>query len=309
MSSPGGQPPHDSTRGYRPETGASRFEQQPAMYGSGGESQPPPSGPPPQRDNRRGTLVALVCVGAVLVLAGGGFGLHLWLSDSATPTPRPVANPPTASTTSGPSSSAASDSSSPSRSSGIVDVEPTISGWQAVADPKTQVAYDVPEKWKVEGPDTLVGLEGDEGPRVVMHAAATYKGGVCEDDSASSRGQAGIMGEPIEGAVPKKVADFSARNWAAAAADVPKDDSAVPTPKVKPVTVGDDIEAWRATVTVDVDEDDDCDASEMTVVTVAFTHPDVDGAVLFVSYKDNDVKDELDEKTLSKIVPTLRPLD
>lgn len=280
------------------------------MYGSGWESQSPPPGSPPQRDNRRGTLVALVCVGAVLVLAGGGVGLHLWLSDSAAPTPRSVANPPTVSTTSGPSSSTASGgSSSPSRSSGIVDVEPTISDWQAVADPKTQVAYDVPEKWKVEGPDTLVGFEGDDGPRTVMHAAATYKGGVCEDDSASSRGETGIMGDPIEGAAPKKVADFSARNWAAAAADVPKDDSAVPTPKVKPVTVGDNIEAWRATVTVDVDEDDDCDASEMTVVTAAFTHPDVDGAVLFVSYKDNDVKHELGEKTLGKIVSTLRPLD
>lgn len=95
------------------------------------------------------------------MVAGGGIGLYLWSDDSATPTPRPIANPPTTSTTNGSTPSTGLDSTTTTRSSGLVAAEPTISDWQVVADPRTSLAYDVPAQWKVESPSTVVGFEDD----------------------------------------------------------------------------------------------------------------------------------------------------
>lgn len=299
----GGQPP--------------RQYQQPQGYGAAGPAgygpYPPPAGYP-QRKSTNGTAKLVVAiVGIVAVLSAGGLGLHFLLSSAVEPNAEPVANPPQAPAPA-PSSGPATATRPPTSTSRVEpsylpDVEATIPGWQPVADSRTSVAYDVPGDWKVESPTVLVGFEDESGPRVAMHAVATYKDDACANVRGSYRGRTGIMGNRMEGIKPRQAAEAGALLWAAAAAEVPTDDPSIPTPEAKRISLDGDLEAWRATVTITPPEDGDCAAPKLRFTTVSFTPRDGGGVVLFVMYTDLGVPDALPGDVANKIISTLRPVD
>lgn len=189
-----------------------------------------------------------------------------------------------------------------------VPVPPSVPGWQGVAVPKYDVAYDVPPDWKVETPGTIVGHEDPTGkPLVVMSGVSTYKDGFCTDHPYSYRAHLGFSRTDLSD--PAQAARNAVQSWADAGySDQITGGSALVTmsaPTKVPVDGGRST-GTQVTGLVAVPYPRECDAPNVMLNAVAAHTPA--GLVVCLTEADQDAPAALSPADLSKIVGTIRPL-
>lgn len=295
MSYPGGQQ-YDPYSGQPVPPEYGQQPQQSAYRGLGAYDEPPPP--------RSRTPIVLAVVAALLLLGGAGVGVYFLTrdvdgSDSDALTP-PTPQTSTTSSSAPPSSSTSSPSTSSTKR--YTEVEPYVAGWQPVVGPREGAAFDVPDGWTIETPDTLAGFEDGNGRQVLMHSTATYREGECKE--GSYRGGAGFMtaGE----ADPKEAPQVVAKMWATAAGELPEDSPKVTATAPKRVTIADGKYAWLSTATVKDPVKSECAPPSLKVIAVGFTPSSGGKTAMFVMHLDTDVDDELPAADAKKIIGSLR---
>ncbi|NJQ01583.1 hypothetical protein [Streptomyces zingiberis] len=275
-----------------------------------------PGAPKPPDDGRKTKAVAIGAALAVLVAAGVTGFLVFGGDDGGgqaggDPDPSPSAS---ASRSPSPSQSAEeSDGPDPDNPrAGNPAAEPVVEGWQTVVNPKRRNAFDVPSEWAVKSPTLGIGFEDENskeeipGAVTMMTGPAYYKEDSCTvGDDSYDLGAAGTKG--AQGAKSlQNAAETAAEVWVYAAFD----QGQTGTRKVTEATSfksDHGIEGYTATATVTgVKKKNKC-SSDGKAYTVAFTTEGGDYAV-WCLYAAAGVDDELPDKTIEKIMKTLRPL-
>ncbi|MFE0173676.1 hypothetical protein ACFWZ2_15265 [Streptomyces sp. NPDC059002] len=193
----------------------------------------------------------------------------------------------------------------------------TIPGWQVVVNPKWGTAFDVPADWKLESPDTLIGFEddkkGDGSALIIMSAPAVYKEKWCTSDEDKD-------GKDDDTSLA--VVGTKGQNGAKNTKDVARNDSAwwvfggytgQKKADKKKIKIG-EIEDYTTkagikgslvtTVTKGAKGSGKCD-SEGKATTFAFKN-EAGEYVAWTLYGAKDVKDEVPDATVKKILNTVR---
>ncbi|PAZ13082.1 hypothetical protein CLM62_26665 [Streptomyces sp. SA15] len=271
--------------------------------------------PPRGGGGNRTKLVAIVAALAVVVTAGvtGFLVLGGDKDDQADDVTGKDGNK-SASPTTEPSVTASPSADNPR---GGEAEQPTVPGWKVVVNPKWGTAFDVPADWTIDSPGTFIGFEdekkGDGSALIGMSAPAYFKEKWCTSDadkdgrtSDSNLAAAGTKGQ--NGA---KNTDEVARNdsaWWAFGGYTDQSDASkklLTLVKPKPFTTASGVQGSVASAyTKGVKKEDKCD-SDGKATTFAFKNSAGD-YVAWSLYGAKGVSDELPEKTILKILSTVR---
>jgi hypothetical protein len=295
------QPGYQST-GQQPSYG-----QQP-QWGAQGPAGPPV--PPGGGGGNRTKLVAIVSATAVVVAAGVTGFLVLGGDkdkDEASAKSSSSASP----------SPTASESTEDNPRGEDAGAKPTIAGWKVVVNPKWGTAFDVPPEWAVQSPDTITGYEddkkGDGSPLIVMSAPAILKEKWCtsDDDKDGNEESASLAAVGTKGQQGAKNTEGIARgdsaSWIFAGYTDQKDSAKkkMTIGKPEPYTTASGVEGSVATTySKGVPKKGKCD-TDGKATTFAFKNSAGD-YVSWTFHGAKDVKDEVPDTTVQKILSTVR---
>jgi hypothetical protein len=280
-----------------------------------GAPQPAGAPQPPQGGGGGGNrtkLVAILAATAVVVAAGvTGFLVLGGEKDDTAGGGGDDKPSATASTSTGAEPTATASEDNPR---GGEEEKATIPGWKVVVNPKWGTAFDVPADWTVETPGTFIGFEDDDGKVIIgMSAPAYFKEKWCTSDpdkdgrtSDTRLAAAGTKGQ--DGA---KNTDDIARNdsawWVFGGYTDQKDASKKLLTLVKPksYTTTSGVKGSVASAySTGVPKKDKCD-SDGKATTFAFKNSAGD-FVAWTFYGAKGVRDEVPEKTIMKVLSTVR---
>lgn len=338
---PGGeQNPQDPNQNPYQQPG---YPQQPNPYGQPGYQQPgtpapgappqpgtPPPGqyqqaapqwnvptaplgsPEPPRDNRRKTTITAVVAAAAVVVAAGVTGF-LVLGDGDKDTDD-EAKAPEKPTSAAPKSPSEEPSPTAEGRGNGTDIEPVIPGWQVVVNPKRGTAFDVPPGWVVNNPErqTTYMDRKTEKPVTSMTGVAEYKPDWCEydDDKNGEKSTWKLAGAGTKGANGAKDTGEAAQNtvgwWIYGPFTQPSQKNiglSKPSKYKSKVTGLEGSIAYAESQGVAKSENP-C-ASEGKALSFGFKNKAND-FVVWSLYGPKDVKGELDEATIKKILSSVR---
>ncbi|MEV5439806.1 hypothetical protein AB0K80_27940 [Streptomyces sp. NPDC052682] len=275
-----------------------------------GAPQPPHGG----GGGNRTKLVAIVAAAAVVV-AAGVTGFLVLGGDKDDTADGGKGGKPSASASTGASTSADPDSSGSGdnpRAGG--ELKATVPGWKVVVNPRFGTMFDVPADWEIESTGTSVGFEWEDKDgktdRTSVTAPAYFKSKWCtSDDDKDGREEdtalatAGTRGE--NGAKNTDEAAETRVPWWIFGGYTQPDKKSVKFTKPKPYTTASGIKGSVATAYSENTPQKGKCASDGKAITFAFKN----GAGDFVTwnlYGAKGVKDELPEKTVQKILSTVR---
>ncbi|MGW5867635.1 hypothetical protein ACWFRJ_36465 [Streptomyces sp. NPDC055239] len=286
--------------------------QQPNAYQQQGQWGTPPTAPgAPQQQGggggNRTKVIALVAAAAVVVAAGvTGFlvlGGDKEEKDSAAPQKSSAGKPGPADSPTEKGDERGTDNSP----------EPTVKGWQAVVNPKRGTVFDVPPGWEVRSAKSSVAFEdvktGD--PLITMSAPAYYKSKWCssDDDKDGRSEDKALSAAGTKGANGAKNTDEVAVNtvwwWVFGAYTQPDKKSISADEKAKPYTTTSGIKgsiAWARSK--NTPQPTKCD-SDGKAITFGFKNSEGE-YVAWSLYSAQDVKDEVPDETIMKILSTVR---
>ncbi|MET8451407.1 hypothetical protein [Streptomyces sp. NPDC005209] len=291
---------------------------QPNPYGQQGQwgAPSPAGGPqPPQApqgggDGNRTKVIAIVAAVAIVVAAGvtGFLVLGGKKDDEGGGSGKKPSQSPTSSAPS-PSSSGSTDNPR-----GDETDKPTVPGWKVVANPKFGTAFDVPADWEVEGPGISIAMEDRKADNKLLTSVsgpAQYKSKWCTSDidrdgknEDTALAVVGTRGE--SGAKSPSDAAVTRVPWYIYGGYTQPDKKSVSfDKKATPYTTASGVKgayAWaRSTNTPQKGK---C-ASDGKAISFAFMNSAGD-IVSFDLYGAKGVKDEVDTKTIMKILSTVR---
>ncbi|MEU7484510.1 hypothetical protein [Streptomyces sp. NPDC042319] len=288
---------------------------QPQWQGPGGPQPPKNNG-----DNEKKTTVTIAIVAAVAVVAAAVVtGVFVLQDDEKKPVAQQDPKPSKSATAEPPEPSGdASASSGPGGDPNAPD-QPVVKGWQTVINSKRHVAFDVPTKdWTTSSPDTYTGFQDEKDksgfPKTLisMTAPAYFKENWCTvKDKDGNESTASLAGTGVKGAQGAKsqgeAAQNEALNWVWAGYDQKKTGTFKGT-KAKSFKSDHGITGKLSTATVTgVKKDGKCDSDGKAY---AVTYTDTTGEyATWILYAAKDVKGEIDEATVKKIMSSLRPLE
>ncbi|MBO1337257.1 hypothetical protein [Streptomyces sp. VRA16 Mangrove soil] len=279
---------------------------------------PQPSGPEGSGGGGGGNTTKWVAIGAaVAVVVAAGVTGFLVLGGDKDDDAKGGDSTPSASQSAGKAPSAsASETSNPRDGSG--SVQPTVSGWKVVVNPKRGVAFDVPSDWEVGSDSQMIGFEDVTGkkstPLILMSAPAFYKSKWCGDDedkdgTTDYRSLAAVGTKGAQGA---KDTDQVAVNqvgwWVFGAFTQPDKKSLTVDKKAEKFTTASGIEgsvAWARSK--NTPQKGKC-ASDGRAITFGFQQADGDYAAWSL-YAATGVKGAVSDKTIMKILSTVRLYD
>ncbi|MFG2503658.1 hypothetical protein ACGFSB_36280 [Streptomyces sp. NPDC048441] len=288
--------------------------QQPNTHQQPGQWNTPPtvSGAPQPQGGGGGTrtkVIALVAAAAVVVAAGvTGFvvlgGEKDSEKDSAAPQKSSAEKPgPVNSPANGGGSERGTDNGP----------KPTVKGWQVVVNPKRGTVFDVPPGWDVRSADSAVAFEDVKTgePLITMSAPAYYKSKWCtsDDDKDGQSEDKALSAVGTKGANGAKNTDEVAVNqvgwWVFGAYTQPDKKSLSVDEKAKPYTTKSGIKgsvAWARSKNAPTRYKCDSDGKAIT-----FGFKNSEGEyVAWSLYSAKDVKDEIPNATIMKILSTVR---
>ncbi|MCI3929165.1 hypothetical protein [Streptomyces sp. AN091965] len=191
--------------------------------------------------------------------------------------------------------------------------KPTVPGWQVVVNPRWGTAFDVPPDWDVRKPDAIVAFEDVKTgkPLMTMSGPAYFKSKWCtsdEDrDGRTEDKELGAVG--TKGANGAKNTDEVAVNqvawWVFGGYTQPDKKSLHFDEKAKPYTTKAGIKgsiAWSRSQ--HTPQKGKC-ASEGKAITFGFKNAEGD-FVAWSLYGAKDVKEEIPDETIMKILSTVR---
>ncbi|MEB3367036.1 hypothetical protein [Saccharopolyspora mangrovi] len=236
--------------------------------------------PEPPRRKRRGWLITAIVLGAVVLIGAMAAIVVIELRDrrAAPAPPAPLATTP--------------------------EIEPVVLGWQAVAVPKRQAAYDVPPDWEVDPNPEDVHAVGPPADAVTLTGVAHQQLGFCPGDDNSFRAMAGASARL--GPDNAAVADETLRTFIGHAFTrdgVPPVVEQSP-PEQLQLTGG--VPATRVNARVTLPAPAGCDARSVAVAVVA-TNSDGTSSVVFVTAADQDVPGAVSAAVLDRLSASLRP--
>ncbi|MER5362530.1 hypothetical protein [Streptomyces sp. NPDC002785] len=198
---------------------------------------------------------------------------------------------------------------------------PAIPGWKAVINPKWGTAFDVPPNWVVKKPGVLIGFEDSKvdysdpanwGKAViVMGAPAVLQENWClSDDDKDGRVEGtGLAAAGTKGAKGAESTGDAAlgqvERWVYGGYTQPDTKSIIHDKTAKPYTTKSGVEgsiAWARSR--NTPQKGKC-ASDGKAITFAFKNS-AGGFVAWSLYGATDVKDELPDSTIMKILGTVR---
>ncbi|QCX75067.1 hypothetical protein C9F11_06835 [Streptomyces sp. YIM 121038] len=258
----------------------------------------------------RTKVIAIVAAAAVVVAAGvTGFLLLDDKDDEGGKSPH-AEGKPSASAPAKPGSGAA-DGDDERGTAG--DPKPTVPGWQVVVNPRWGTAFDVPPDWDVRKPDAIVAFEDVKTgkPLMTMSGPAYFKSKWCtSDDDRDGRTEDKELGAVgTKGANGAKNTDEVAVNqvawWVFGGYTQPDKKSLHFDEKAKPYTTKAGIKgsiAWSRSQ--HTPQQGKC-ASEGKAITFGFKNAEGD-FVAWSLYGAKDVKEEIPDETIMKILSTVR---
>ncbi|GAA3356087.1 hypothetical protein [Saccharopolyspora gregorii] len=257
---------------------------------------PPPPPPPPPPKRNRGPLVALsaaVAVVLVVVITAVLFGGSGEDDDAQAGTaPAPASESLAAPQTSAETSPGSSPPTAPAPA-------PLVPGWQAVAVPKRQAAYDVPPEWRLETPDNVIGF-GEQDDPVTMTGVAIYQRGYCPDRGGSFRALAGATAR--RGPDDATVATDTARRFAELAYGA---DARIELGPPQPVVLPGGLPGTKVVATA-FPAPAACGAPS-AVVNVLATNGNGESSVVHVVGADQEVPGAVTPDVLDGITASVRP--
>ncbi|RJL32204.1 hypothetical protein D5H75_17560 [Bailinhaonella thermotolerans] len=264
----------------------------------------------PRRERNNAMIIAFTLVGA-LVLTAGALGFVVLGNDGDkdpdpgkalpqlidTPAPAQTAGPATSPTAAGSPPPIPTPNPPP-------PMKPTVAGWQAVFSTKRQMAYDVPSRWQVRTPTTIIGFEDADGkPLVGMSGAAKLYKGKCGGEDRSLGG-AGV--QEADSNDSAAVARFFAGLWADAAYRTEDDERPqVTLGPPKPIKL-DGRKGRVVTATAVRARSEKCEPPRGQVYVAAIPKAEGDGNVVLIIYAHRGVADSIPEYEINKIISTFR---
>lgn len=267
---------------------------------------------PPQNGGNRTKLVAIVAATAVVVAAGVTGFLVLGGDKDNEADGRKDGKP--SATASATPSEEPSPSASENNPRNGEEEQATIPGWQVVVNTRFGTKFDVPGDWEIDTPGTSVGFEWEkedgEMSTTTVTAPAYLKTKWCTtDDNKDGREEhtalatAGTRGE--NGAKSTEEAAETRVPWWIFGGYTQPDKKSVKQVEPKAYTTKSGIKGHLAMAhSQGTPQNGKCD-SEGKAITFAFKN----GAGDFVSWNlfaAKDVKDEIPEETVQKILSTVR---
>ncbi|WP_030607105.1 hypothetical protein [Streptomyces sclerotialus] len=328
---PQDQNPYQQPGYQQPNPYQQQGYQQPGYQQPHGYQQPTqpqwqvPGGPQSPKDNGRNekkTTMTIAIVAAVAVVAAAVVtGVFVLQGGEKKPVahddPKPTRSE---SATAEPTESAGGESEGGGPGSDPnAPGKPVIKGWQTVVNAKRHVAFDVPtEDWTTTSADTYTGFQDEKDksgfPKTLisMTAPAYFKEDWCTvKDKDGNESTASLAGTGVKGAQGAKsqgeAAQNEALNWVWAGYDQKKTGTFKGT-KAKSFKSDHGITGKLSTATVTgVKKDNKCDSDGKAY---AVTYTDTTGEyATWILYAAKDVKGEIDEATVKKIMSSLRPLE
>ncbi|MEU9623253.1 MULTISPECIES: hypothetical protein [unclassified Streptomyces] len=273
----------------------------------------PAGGPQPGGSRKKTTAVAVVAATAVVVAAVVTGVVVMNKDDDKN---KDVADDKNSSAPAEPSASASSSEANPRGTGG--DAKPLIAGWKVVTNPKWGTQFDVPGDWEVGSPGSPSYFEdkkkGDHSPLIGFSAPSFYqkkwcvadpdKDGVTEDISLASAGTRGAEG--ATDAAKNAHSEAGTWAWAAYAQHMPQ--SIIKFTPAEQYTTQSGLTGQVVTATAPhVTKQKKCDSDGKTI---AFTFKNKKGEFAsWVLYGADNVKDELPDTTIQKILSTVRLVD
>ncbi|MET8689334.1 hypothetical protein ABZV77_34530 [Streptomyces sp. NPDC004732] len=296
--------------------------QQPNPYGQQAPWNAPtmPAGPqgappePPQGGKGNGNrtkLIAMATAGAVVVAAGVTGLLLLGGDKDDTAEPDPAKSSASADPT-------GSDDPNPRTGDGMP--KPTVPGWKVVVNPKVGIAFDVPAQWSLESRDWAGGIvdnkdaDDESAPFLAAYAAPAYfkekwcvsdedKDGIKDDTPLAAAGTRGGRGMKST----QQFARHEATNWVYGVYTQP-DRKTVTTGPTESYTSKSGVKGSLVTASSSgVEKQGKCESDGKATV---FAFKDQEGRFVAWSFHGaKDVKDELPDATVEKILATVRLYD
>ncbi|MEV6164533.1 hypothetical protein AB0L71_21885 [Streptomyces sp. NPDC052052] len=271
----------------------------------------PPGAPQPGGNKKKTTAVAIVAATAVVVAA---VVTGVVVMNNKDDNGKDVADGKNSSAPATPSES--STEANPRGTDG--DAKPLIAGWKVVTNPKWGTQFDVPGDWEVGTPGTLSYFEdekkGDGSPLIGFSAPSYFQKKWCVDDSdkdgteeTTSLASAGTRGASAATDAAKNAhSEAGTWAWAAYAQHMPQ--SIIKFTEAKQYTTTSGLTGQVVTATApNVTKRKKCDSDGKTI---AFTFKNKkDEFASWILYAADNVKDELPDATIQKILSTVRLVD
>ncbi|MFF0162604.1 hypothetical protein ACFYRY_34415 [Streptomyces sp. NPDC005263] len=271
-----------------------------------GSPQPPSGG-----GGNRTKVVAIVAALAVVV-AAGVTGFLVLGGDKDDEADGGKDTKPSTSTSTEPSASTSPSEEDPR---GGDAEKATVAGWKIVVNPKWGTAFDVPADWEVRSPGSVVAFEDEKSddakPLITMSAPAFLKSNWCEsdDDKDGRMDTMSLAATGTKGANGAKDTDEIALNnpawWVYGGYTQPDKKSITVAKKATPYTTASGVKgsySWASST--DTPAKGKC-VTDGKAITFGFKNSAGD----FVSwnfYGAKGVKEEVPEKTIMKILSTVR---
>ncbi|MEV7196035.1 hypothetical protein AB0N81_30150 [Streptomyces sp. NPDC093510] len=191
--------------------------------------------------------------------------------------------------------------------------KPTIKGWKVVVNPKWGTAFDVPPEWEIQNPGSAIAFEDNKTgkPMMTMSAPAYLRSKWCvTDDNKDGRTEdhelAAVGTKGAKGA--KNTAEVAVNQvgwWVYAAYTQPDEKSLTTDKKAQPYTTKSGIKGSIAhSKSTGTPQKGKC-ATDGKAITFGFKNAAGD-YVAWSLYGATGVKDEIPEKTVMKILSTVR---
>ncbi|WP_419993007.1 hypothetical protein [Streptomyces boninensis] len=302
------------------------YGQQPNPYQqpAGGWSAPTPPGgmqPPQKQGPKTSQIVAIVTVVAVLA-AAVVVGVVLMNRDDGgkEPTAGGSKSPsPDKKKSASPSDTASEDDARSDGSNG--GLKAVVPGWKPVSNPKHSTLLDVPPTWKIQGSGTLQGYGkggfGEKFEGVTLSGPATYKDKWCESGEDSygraltgTKGANGAKNTKV-GAENESIAWAAFRNFGSDGLKSAKKAVQAGNVKTDPAKAFTSTAGFKGhyvtSTTKNTPKDNKCEGNDTK--SVAFTFKVKSGEFkTWILVTDINVKDEVPDATIKKIMKSLRPL-
>jgi len=273
----------------------------PAWYLPPGQRYVPPNA---KGSKGSGAAVAIACAAAavVLLLVAGVVVVVLSNRSSSTETvattTSPVETPPrTSSRTTAPRT--------PTAPTSVPPPPPVMAGWQTVAAPDRNTAYDVPPGWKVATQGTIGGFETKRGDRVVGKGYAKFGDDFCEKYAAKAT--SALTNSPSND--PAVAAREVATRWATVAFTSDATGAVPPlqTGEPRPVPSLAGKSGVLIEVSAPLEKERDCSAASASMYAFATPSPG-GGMLVLVIYAARGVADAVSPEAVQQMVSSVRPL-
>ncbi|WP_367139950.1 MULTISPECIES: hypothetical protein [Streptomyces] len=285
-----------------PQGGQANPYQQPSPY------EPPPQ--PPRGGGNRTKVIAIAAATAVVVAAGvTGFLVLGGDKDAEAKDPKPATGPSSPAPSTDPGASAGADNPRADR-----DPEPVVPGWKVVTNPAKGVAFDVPPEWDRKQTDwvTYVAENDDpeDKPLVAFMAPAMLDPTWCSSGSGDKKenmalAAAGSRSE--RGQDPEAAARANAEAWLYGFYTQP-DKKKIKSAPAEQYTTKSGLSGTLVTSAASgVPKKNKC-ASDGKATAFVFKNPKGNEYTSWTLFAAKDVKNELPDDTVRKILSTVRLL-